>query len=270
MNLAVVPPIDVRAVLLAAMDAAAMDPAWHPLRYATREDAEEPDREAHPGIHPSDLAIGCNRSLVYATVNAPRDAWRHASTSDRRAQDSRTFDHGKMLHVLVQAYLQLAVDAGLLDVADVEVPTGPRHNIVGTMDALILKGGARMGIEIKSAGPSTYYGTKDMTRAVTALTQPVTAHRRQAAAYMRASGLEWFAFVYWDKAMDDFAVLPWRADAETAEAVRREAEFGLEAAERRILPARVTDVWKCGRCPFRSICSQDLPFETFDRRHRAA
>lgn len=255
------PPIDLKVVLEAALDAANVDPAWHPLRRWTPPAPEDMARDRFPGIHPSDMGLGCNRALAYATVNAPRDKGRPLSHKDRRC-----FDGGHAIHAVVQGYLTLAEELGLLDWVENEAPVGPTGNIVGSCDSLVRKDGAGMGVEIKTAGPSTYWGTKDLTRATSAISVPPADHRRQVTAYMIGLGVSWFTFVYWDKATDGWSVIPYALDPAIEAQIRREAEFALDVAERGILPAKVANLNICRRCPFGTICASESRLEVVDRR----
>lgn len=258
--------IELKTILDAALDYVE-EHDLHPLRHFDPEDAQETARDAFPGIHPSDFKLNCNRALVYATVNAKRDDMTPEPDQEKTRKRTRIFDHGKMLHVLVQSYLLVAESIDLLDHVENEAPVGPRHNIVGTQDSLIMRGSHVAGVEIKSAGPTTYYGTKNIPESKGPITTATKAHRQQVSAYMLAAELDEFHFVYWDKAMDDWAILPFGRDEKLITEIRREAEFGLEAVDRGVLPGTIDNYWTCRGCPFRTVCGENKPLDEVDRRH---
>jgi len=253
--------IDLKAILERTLDLLNEDSRWHPLMWWVSPEPEEMDRDRFPGIHPSDLQMQCNRALVYATVNASRDKTRKLSIKDRRC-----FDGGHAIHAVVQGYLLKAEEFGMLDYVEPEAPVGPAHNIVGSADALIRLNGVSAGVEIKTAGPSTFWGTKNMAKANSMIATPLSAHRRQTTAYMIGMGVEQFFFVYWDKATDEWAILPFEKDQKVAESILQETEFGLEAATRGIVPGKIDNLYVCRRCPFKTVCDRDLPLVDVDRR----
>ena len=256
------PPFDLEVILNATLDAINADDAhWHPLSWWEPPEPEDLERDRFPGIHPSDLQIGCNRALVYATVNAKRQRGGTLTRKDRRC-----FDGGHAIHAVAQGYLLKAQEFGFLDYVEPEAPVGPKDNIVGSADALIRVGGVSAGVEIKTAGPSTFWGTKDLTKATDKITTPLAAHRRQTTAYMLGMGVRWFFFVYWDKATDQWSVIPYEMDDAIANDIRKEAAFGLQAADQGILPGQIENPNTCKRCPFAHVCFTPHTVRDVDRR----
>ena len=234
------------------------DRSWHPLKHFQAGPSRQSDRRG--GIHPSDLAKNCDRALAYSLVNAERE---------RIAPDDkllRIFDHGHALHAVYQAYLHEAAIQGHVDSFEDEVPVYEESlNIVGTADGLV-KDGLRYGIEIKSAGPSTYYSTKDLRKASSPISRPLKYHRQQAHAYMVAGNLNAFFFIYSDKAMDDFSVIYEPFDPECWNPVLKSIHFVQKMVGRYVLPNKTKDTWGCRSCPYKTICDKDTGLLKSDRR----
>mgnify|MGYP001574580502 CR=1 FL=1 len=250
-DLPVAPPLfPLDQILIRVQEELGRRPAWHPLQHWQAPSTRR--RDARPGVHPSDLDRDCNRAITYALVGAPRGRQGLSPLEVRR------FDHGSVIHAQVQGYLIEAAALGLLDFAKVEVEVNaPWLGIDGTTDAIIGHGGYVYDVEVKSAGPETYYGSSDLKRATRIITTPSASYRKQVHAYMAGTGLRMTAFIYFDKAMDDVKVIWVPFDDTLWTEIRREIEHGQEMVRLGALPGKTTKLYQCPRCPFKDICDKE-------------
>lgn len=255
---------DLRAVLCQVLDHVRSSPRWHVLDYAER--IPRRGERALVGIHPSEIKLHmkCARSAAYAMLGTPRteqpSGARYASSIKYNCADEhRTticFNHGDCIHMQWQAYLLAAVDAGLLDGGGAEVGTASGH-VVGTVDFVLQHGGQTFVVEIKSAGPSTYFGTKNMTDVKAApMMKALPEHVEQAAAYMHALGAAGMFFIYADKATDDFAIdyVGARSARDPWPRVLVVLDGAKAVVDANDLPSRTLNTRTCGACPFTDTC----------------
>lgn len=261
LNLPTPPPeLDLVGVLQTVGEVAGSIPGWHPLKHWQPEFIGG-RRDSRAGVHPSDLGLDCDRAMVYALVNAERVKQPVGSVLQR------TFDHGHVLHAMVYTYLLEAVALGLLDKVRIEKPVFDQNLcITGTTDAVVEKFDCRYIVDVKSAGPSTFYGTKDL-RSVGAPQITVSAgYMRQIHAYMEAEAAEAAIFLYYDKAMDLLAQVFVPFEARTWAPVRQGLEFAATMVKQGALPRKTEKLYNCRNCPFKKICDAETGVRAADRR----
>lgn len=236
----------------------ARDPTWWVLKHFHGHPPL--DRERAPGVHPSDLGRNCNRALTYALVNASRSGRKPAPAHLRR-----TFNHGDVIHLQYQNYLLEAANLGLLEDVKVEVPFSS-HHMVGTADAIVVYRGNRYFVEIKSAGPSTFYGTKDLTSVGAGDPKVSSDYLQQVHAYMVGLDLQAGFVLYSDKALDRMKSVWVPFSADVWRPIQRSLDFAAEMVARMALPTKTAKLYQCRDCPFQALCSADAGLVAVDTR----
>lgn len=259
------PKVPLQNILEQAMLACEKDPTWD-LREQVDRIPKKPPRDHHPGVHPSDLEKNCRRLIVYALLGVKRQErpWEH---TDKDLRTIQIFHHGDAIHLQWMTYFLQAMDIGLIEDVRCEVPVvEPVTGIVGTMDVVYRWSGHRYVSDIKSAGPTMYYGTKDLAEASSSLQTAKSAHRRQLTAYMVGEGLQRGQVVYADKALDDRTVLDVPFDAKVWKEDRRDIEVGREMIELDALPPTIDNWYVCSKCVFRDVCEEGALPSTLGER----
>mgnify|MGYP001581968824 CR=1 FL=1 len=256
----IVPPqFDIEAVLHRTLDAIGQDPRWHPARHY-RVPVHEPERDSRAGVHPSELNE-CLRATAYSIVRAPR-----RRDLDRRSV--QTFDHGSVIHIQWQSYLVEAEQLGLFENVQIELEVHTENPpVFGHADATFWHDGYRYLVDIKSAGPSKFYGTKNLQGPMSVLSSVSVEHRRQVHAYMAGLGIYGAFMLYVDKALDAFKALwvPFDQafwEAEIAAPIRA----AVQMVDKFALPRKTDKRYLCRGCPFQGICDRDMGLVEADRR----
>ena len=259
----VMPPKEfpLAGILERVQKAVSQDPSWHPLKHFLKEQDTPDRRRGIIGIHPSDLSKECDRALAYSLVKAKRV--RH----ELDPLTIRIFDHGHLLHTMVQGYLYEAKELGFIEDFQAEVPIhAPTIPLVGTMDGKLKVGGNWYAIEIKSAGPSTFYGSKNIATSKSIIGTARKWHRWQFHAYMLAAGIEAGFYIYYDKACDLVRCIWEPFNPDIWKAPRMAIEFANQMVDKKILPAKTKNNRYCPNCPYYDICEKDVGIVEADRR----
>ncbi len=153
------------------------------------------------------------------------------------------FANGDYVHIRHQAF---GLAAGYIAAAEVSV-TLPDYNMLGTMDGILANG---CGLEIKSINS---YGFSEVSTY-----GPKMDHRYQVQAYMLASGLEAFHFLYEDKNTNVCREFLERKDVMLQDHVKRDLEKLQKSTETHKLEPMLKECrngeGKFRWCPFAEIC----------------
>lgn len=254
------------------------------------------DERAKNCYHPSELSTNpCTRSITYRWINAPK--------VDKPIQPrvKRIFDTGHHFGFIIQQYFwdmdilegeyECSCGHEWWDVsprkcpkceADLEIWKNLFYNevpirnddwnIIGHADGIILLGGERVLIELKSIKNRD---SKTSEKAVTFddLSSAKLEHVYQANMYMDARNIDRGIIIYFAKNTQEMKEFPIRRMEMMLQPSYQKIVEVENAKKNRVLPPRVGRIKSdpvCMYCPFKDFCwSGEHTFDEADRREKA-
>lgn len=210
-------------------------------------------------FHPSALGA-CLRAIWFSHFHAPKQG----RGKEDALRSWMIFDIGSAFHLIVQ---NLCARAKVLERAEVAI-VDRKLKIIGHCDGIVKIDGVRYALEIKTINSRGFLELRKSAK---------DAHLRQLHAYMKALGLEWGIFLYYNKDTSEVKeiVVPFD-QAFYVKYVEGRINSYFSHVTRLKVPEREglsPDRAPCSYCDFQDLCYNDRRVDAFQtklRKHEAA